>query len=288
MGRRYPIRGRGASSGLPTMRAMSFVEVTTPQPHVALVTLNRPERMNAMAFDVMIPFRDRLREIGSDNDVRVVVITGAGHGFCSGADLEDSGTIPNVVGLTAPTLALRAMELLDDVITTIRRLHQPVIAAINGPAIGGGFCLALSADIRIAADGAYFRAAGINNGLTAAELGISFLLPRSVGQSRASEIMLTGRDVSAEEAERIGLVSSVVSGDALLDTCYETAARIIGWSRPGIELTKRQLWNSLDASSLQTHMDAEGTAQLFVRITTQNFEESIRARREKRSPVFLD
>jgi len=286
--RPYPIPSRVASSGLPTMPAMSFVEVTTPQPHVALVTLNRPERMNAMAFDVMIPFRDRLREIGSDNDVRVVVITGAGHGFCSGADLEDSGTIPNVDGLTAPTLALRAMELLDDVITTIRRLHQPVIAAINGPAIGGGFCLALSADIRIAADSAYFRAAGINNGLTAAELGISFLLPRSVGQSRASEIMLTGRDVSAEEADRIGLVSSVVPGDALLTTCYEIAARIIGWSRPGIELTKRQLWNSLDASSLQTHMDAEGTAQLFVRITTQNFEESIRARREKRSPVFLD
>jgi enoyl-CoA hydratase len=280
--------GRAALSGLPTMPAMSFVEVTTPHPHVALVTLNRPERMNAMAFDVMIPFRDRLREIGYDNDVRVVVITGAGHGFCSGADLEDPGTIPNVEGLTLPTMALRSMELLDDVISTIRRLHQPVIAAINGPAIGGGFCLALSADIRIAAESAYFRAAGINNGLTAAELGISFLLPRSVGQSRASEIMLTGRDVSAEEADRIGLVSSVVTGDELLATCYETAARIIGWSRPGIELTKRQLWNSLDASSLQTHMDAEGTAQLFVRITTQNFEESIRARREKRPPVFLD
>jgi enoyl-CoA hydratase len=270
------------------MPSMSFVEVTTPHPHVALVTLNRPERMNAMAFDVMIPFRDRLREIGYDNDVRVVVITGAGKGFCSGADLEDPGTIPNVEGLTLPTMALRSMELLDDVITTIRRLHQPVIAAINGPAIGGGFCLTLSADIRIAAESAYFRAAGINNGLTAAELGISFLLPRTVGQSRASEIMLTGRDVSAEEAERIGLVSSVVKGDDLLATCYETADRIIGWSRPGIELTKRQLWNSLDASSLQTHMDAEGTAQLFIRITTENFQESIRARREKRPPVFRD
>jgi enoyl-CoA hydratase len=270
------------------MPSMAFVEVTTPHPHVALVTLNRPERMNAMAFDVMIPFRDRLREIGYDNDVRVVVITGAGKGFCSGADLEDAGTIPNVDGLTLPTMALRSMELLDEVITTIRRLHQPVIAAINGPAIGGGFCLTLSADIRIAAESAYFRAAGINNGLTAAELGISFLLPRAVGQSRASEIMLTGRDVSAEEADRIGLVSNVVKGEDLLATCYETADRIIGWSRPGIELTKRQLWNSLDASSLQTHMDAEGTAQLFVRITTENFQEAIKARREKRPPVFRD
>ena len=265
-------------SWLPTMPGMAFVEVTTPHPHVALVTLNRPERMNAMAFDVMIPLRDRLREIGYDNDVRVVVITGAGHGFCSGADLEDPGVIPNIDGLTLPTMALRSMELLDEVITTIRRLHQPVIAAVNGPAIGGGFCLALSADIRLAAESAFFRAAGINNGLTAAELGLSFLLPRAVGQSRAAEIMLTGRDVPATEAERIGLVSTVVGGEALLDSCYEMADRIIGWSRAGVELTKRQLWNSLDASSLQTHMDAEGTAQLFVRITTQNFEESVRAR----------
>jgi enoyl-CoA hydratase len=270
------------------MPGMPFVEVTRPHPHVALITLNRPERMNAMAFDVMIPLRDTLREVGYDNDIRVVVMTGAGRGFCSGADLEDPGTVPHVDGLTLPTIALRSMELLDEVILTIRRLHQPVIAAVNGPAIGGGFCLALSADIRIASEEAYFRAAGINNGLTAAELGISFLLPRTVGQSRASEIMLTGRDVDALEADRIGIVSQVVRGDALLSSCYETADRIIGWSRAGIELTKRQLWNSLDASSLQTHMDAEGVAQLFVRITTQNFEESVRARREGRPPVFLD
>jgi len=190
--------------------------------------------------------------------------------------------------LTLPTMALRSMELLDDVITTIRRLHQPIIAAVNGPAIGGGFCLALAADIRIAAERAYFRAAGINNGLSAAELGISYLLPRSIGQSRASEILLTGRDVMADEAERIGIVSAVVADSDLLTRCYEMADLIAGWSRAGIELTKRQLWNSLDASSLQTHMDAEGTAQLFVRITTKNFEESIRARREKRPPNFVD
>ena len=267
---------------------MSFVEVSAPHPHVAVITLNRPERMNAMAFDVMLPLRDTLRAIGDDNDIRVVVLTGAGTGFCSGADLEDPGSIPHTEGLTLPTLAMRSMELLDDVISTIRRLPQPVIAAVNGPAIGGGFCLALSADIRIAADDAYFRAAGINNGLTAAELGISFLLPRAIGHSRAAEIMLTGRDVSAEEADRIGLVSRVVGSGALLKTCTEVADRIIGWSRAGIELTKRQLWNSLDASSLQTHMDAEGMAQLFVRITTKNFEESVQARREGRAPVFID
>ncbi len=267
---------------------MSFTEITRPHPQVAVVTLNRPERMNAMAFDVMIPFRDALREVGNDNDARVVVITGAGRGFCSGADHENPGSMPNIDGLTLPTIALRSMEMLDDVITTIRRLHQPVIAAVNGAAIGGGFCLALAADIRIASEDAYFRAAGINNGLTAAELGLSYLLPRSVGQSRAAEIMLTGRDVDAGEADRVGLVSRVVPGDRLLPACFEMADRINGWSRAGVELTKRQLWNSLDASSLQSHMDAEGLSQLFVRITTRNFEESVAARKEGRTPEFKD
>jgi enoyl-CoA hydratase len=267
---------------------MSFVLVDRPRPHVTLITLNRPERMNAMAFDVMIPFRDALREIGDDNDVRVVIITGAGRGFCSGADHENPGTMPNMDGLTLPTIALRSMELLDDVISTMRRLHQPVIAAVNGAAIGGGFCLALAADIRIASNEAYFRAAGINNGLTAAELGLSFLLPRSVGHSRAAEIMLTGRDINASEADRIGLVSRVVPQAELLTACFELADRVNGWSRAGVELTKRQLWNSLDASSLQSHMDAEGTSQLFVRLTTRNFEESVAARKEGRRPDFKD
>jgi len=112
---------------------------------VALVTLDRPERMNAMAFDVMIPLRESLQALGRDNTVRVVVLTGAGHGFCSGADLEDPGALPNIEGLGLPTIALRSMELLDEVIRTLRRLHQPVIAAVNGAAIGGGFCLAMRA-----------------------------------------------------------------------------------------------------------------------------------------------
>ena len=267
---------------------MAFVLIDKPRPHVTLVTLNRPERMNAMAFDVMIPFREALEEISDDNDTRVVVITGAGHGFCSGADLEDSGHVPNIAGLTRPGIARRAMGILDDVILALRKMHQPVIGAINGAAIGGGFCLAVATDIRIASEAGYFRAAGINNGLTASELGISYLLPRAIGSSRAFDIMLTGRDVVATEAERIGLVSRVVPADRLLDACYEVAERIIGYSRVGVELTKRMLWSGLEASSLTAHMDHEGHAQLFVRMTTENFEEAIRARRDKRPPVFRD
>src|SRR5215218_7205326 len=211
---------------------MPFIEIEKPRPQVALVTLNRPERMNSMAFDVMIPLRDALEEVSLDNDTRVVVVTGA--------------------------------------------------------AIGGGFCLAVAADIRLAAEGAYFRAAGINNGLTSTELGISYLLPRAIGSSRAFEIMLSGRDVDAAEAERIGLVSRAVPGVQLLEQCYELADRIIGFSRVGVESTKRMLWSSLDAGSLHAQMDAEAHAQLYVRLTTENFEEAVRARREKRAPVFRD
>src|SRR3954471_5327512 len=179
------------------MRGMPFVLIDQPRPSVTRITLNRPERMNAMAFDVMIPLREALEEVSRDNGTRAIVLTGAGHGFCSGADLESPGRIPNLEGLTMPSIARRSMELLDDVIMAVRKAHQPVIGAINGPAIGGGFCLSLATDIRIASDTAYFRAAGINNGLTASELGISYLLPRAIGSSRAAEIMLTGRDVDA-------------------------------------------------------------------------------------------
>jgi enoyl-CoA hydratase len=265
-----------------------MVLVEHPRPHVALVTLNRPERMNSMAFDVMVPLKEVLENITYDNSVRVVVLTGAGKGFSSGADHKSAGSIPHVNDLTRPTYALRSMALLDDVILALRRLHQPVIAAVNGAAIGGGLCLALAADIRIAAHGAYFRAAGINNGLTASELGLSYLLPRAIGSSRAFEIMLTGRDIDAEEAERIGLVSRNVPDDKLLDTCFDMAERIAAFSRPGVELTKRTLWSGLDAASLEGHMQAEGLGQLFVRLLTGNFEEAVAARAEKRPPVFTD
>jgi enoyl-CoA hydratase len=265
-----------------------MVLVEHPRPHVALVTLNRPERMNSMAFDVMVPLKEVLENLTYDNAVRVVVLTGAGKGFSSGADHKSAGSVPHVQGLTRPTYALRSMQILDDVILALRRLHQPVIAAVNGAAIGGGLCLALAADIRVASHGAYFRAAGINNGLTASELGLSYLLPRAIGSSRAFEIMLTGRDIDAEEAERIGLVSRQVPDNQLLETCYDMAERIAAFSRPGVELTKRTLWSGLDAASLEGHMQAEGLGQLFVRLLTGNFEEAVAARAEKRPPVFTD
>ncbi|MCY4663372.1 MAG: enoyl-CoA hydratase-related protein, partial [Acidimicrobiaceae bacterium] len=135
-----------------------FVLVDHPRPDIALVTLNRPERMNAMAFDVMVPFADALRDVNNDNDVRAVVITGSGHGFCSGADMVSSGRVPYVEGLTRSTIAHRAADRLHEVIELIGNLHQPVIAAINGAAIGGGLCPGPACGHRTAAPQAPFPA----------------------------------------------------------------------------------------------------------------------------------
>ncbi len=267
---------------------MAFVEITRPKPDLAVVTLNRPDRMNAMAFDVMQPLKEELEKISFDSEIRVVILTGEGTAFCAGADLQDPGYLPVFDGHTMPTIARRALRVLDDVITTIRDMTQPVIAAINGPAIGGGFCLAMAADIRIASQSAYFRAAGINNGLTSAELGLSFLLPRAVGITRSNEIMLTGRDVNAEEAERIGILSKVTANDSLMDECIATADMILRHSHLGVEMSKKMLTSSIDAGSLHGHMHHEGISQLFVRMTTENFQEAIKARKEKRLPDFKD
>ena len=267
---------------------MSYVEVEDPRPHVRVIRLNRPERMNAMSFDVMVPFREAIDAAAADNEVAAIIVTGTGRGFCSGADLEDSSAPPNIAGLTLAGISIRAMEYLSDLVVAMRHADKVVIAAINGAAVGGGMCLSLGADIRIASRSAYFRAAGINNGLTATELGVSFLLPRAIGASRAFEILLSGRDVDAEEAERIGLVSRVVEDDDLLDACFGLAEQINAYSRVGVALTKQVLWSALEVGSLDAAINLENRTQLHMRLMTKNFEEAIIARREGRPPVFRD
>jgi enoyl-CoA hydratase len=267
---------------------MPYVVVEDPRPHIRVIRLNRPERMNAMSFDVMVPFREAIDAAAADNDVRAMIVTGAGRGFCSGADLEDTSAPPNIDGLTLSSIAIRAMEYLSDLVLALRDAPKVVIAAINGAAVGGGMCLSLGADIRVAGRSAYFRAAGINNGLTATELGVSYLLPRAIGASRAFEILLSGRDVDADEAERIGLVSRTVDDNALLDTCLDLAEQINAYSRVGVTLTKQVLWSALEVGSLEAAINLENRSQLHVRLTTRNFEEAILARREGRPPDFRD
>jgi enoyl-CoA hydratase len=267
---------------------LSTVRVEKPRPHTSVIVLNRPERMNSMAFELAVPLHEAIEEVAADNDTYTVILTGEGRGFCSGADVQDTEPPPNIEGLTLTRIATRAMRILSDLVPALRRMPQPVIGAINGAAIGGGMCLSLGTDIRVAAESAYFRAAGINNGLTATELGLSFLLPRAIGSSRAFEIMLSGREVTAAEAERIGLVSRTVPDAQLMETCLDLADQINGWSTQGVSLTKRMIWSGLEVGSLDAAIELESHTQLFVRMTTQNFEEAARARKQGRKPDFKD
>ena len=185
--------------------------------HVSVCTLNKPERLNSMSFPLVHALYDALDEIAEDNECWVVVLTGAGRGFCSGLDLHDRGVPPNSHDLSFSRLAMKSMSYMSDVVPAMRAIPQPIIAAINGPAYGGGMCLTLGADLRYASESAQFCSAGIINGLTSSELGATYLLPRAVGTSNAAELLLTGRKIDATEALRIGLVSKVLPDDALLD-----------------------------------------------------------------------
>jgi enoyl-CoA hydratase len=267
---------------------MSYVRIEKPRPHTSVIVMDRPERMNSMAFELVGPLHDAIQEVAEDNDTWCVVLTGRGRGFCSGADTQHTEPPPNIEGLTLSRIATRSMTILADLVPALRRMPQPVICAINGAAIGGGMCLSLGADVRIAAESAYFRAAGINNGLTATELGMSFLLPRAIGSSRAFEIMLSGRDVSAQEAAEIGLVSRCVPDSELMESALDLAEQINGWSTQGVQLTKRMIWSGLETGSLASAIELESHTQLFVRLTTQNFEEATLARKQDRKPDFKD
>ncbi len=266
---------------------MALVSVSTPIPHVRVVTLDNPSRLNSMSFALVGDLYDALAAVASDNDCRVVVLTGAGRAFCSGLELEHAGLPPGTADLGRHRMGLRAMEFMGGVVPAMRNMPQPVIAAIKGPAYGGGMCLSLGADIRLAGRSAVFCGAGITNGLTGCELGVSWLLPRAVGTSRSNEIILTGRKVDAEEAERIGLVSRVFDDDDVLGEAVDMAAGMCALSPLGLTLTKDTLWGSLEVGSLQTAVDLENRTQLLAGFTG-NLNEAAAAFKEKRRPVYTE
>jgi enoyl-CoA hydratase len=265
-----------------------LVVVTTPRPHVGLITLNKPDRLNSMSFGLVGALYEALEQVGADNDCWVAVLTGAGRGFCSGLDLEDMGSAPGLEGITRHRAGTRAMGYMSNVVPAMRAMPQPLIAAINGPAYGGGMCLTLGCDIRIASESAMFCGAGINNGLTGVELGISYLLPRAVGTAHAGEILLTGRQVTATEAERIGLVSRVTPDGKVVGIALDMAEDMVTRLSPfGMELTKQAIWSNIEAGSLRAAMDLEDRSQLLAG-HTGNLEEAITAFREKRPPRYTE
>jgi enoyl-CoA hydratase len=266
---------------------LETVIIEKPRRHISVIKLNRPHRLNAMSAELISDIVEAFRHVGDDNDTWVAVLTGEGRGFCSGLDLEDPGVIPGVEGMSLPRMAIHAIEHYAQVVPAMRAMPQPVIAAVNGAAYGGGLCLAVGADVRIAAASAVFNATGIVNGLTSTELGISFLLPRLIGSARSNDILLTGRRFDAAEAERIGLVSRVVDDGEVLNTALEIAEGMCQFSPFGLVMTKRVLWDNLEVPGLQAAIDVENRGQILLG-HTENLPECIRARKEKRKPVYTD
>jgi enoyl-CoA hydratase len=238
------------------------LELDRPHDGVVVVRLNRPARLNAINETMQTELRQAFADLAADRSVHAVVLTGSGRGFCAGIDMRDFG--PDVPEATAPALdRMHFQEKMAALAEAVRALPQPVIAAVNGPCVGAGLALCLAADIRICSTAASFGNAAILLGLSGAEMGMSYHLPRIVGTSVAADWMLTGRIVTAAEADRRGLVSELVDPDGLTDRAVELASIIAGLAPLGVRLTKRALQVNTDAPSLASALELENRNQVI-------------------------
>ena len=248
---------------------------------IAILTLNVPEKLNALTRNMQMSLPLAVDEIAKDDEVRVVIITGAGRGFCSGADVTAMGTRTDKPGEVSryERLQVTGWPQCD----VFPKLNKPVIAAINGPCAGGGFSLALSCDIRLASETAKFIVAQVARAL-APDWGMTHYLPLAIGLSRALELMFTAELIDAAEAERLGIVSRVVPPDELMKATQELATKIAQQPPISVELTKKMVWRSL-FDDLTRQLDLETWA---VRLCsqTEDHQEGVRAFFEKRPPQF--
>jgi enoyl-CoA hydratase len=249
---------------------------------IALLRLNRPERLNALTDEMVAGLAGLLDALARDSDLRVLIVTGEGRGFCAGFDLTLAEQAPLARQLGEAAAWTARQEAFAGLVTKLRALRAPVIAAVNGPASGAGLGLALACEIRFASSSAAFSAAFVKVGMSGCDIGVSWLLPRNVGMSRAFEMMLTGRMVGAEEAERIGLVSALVPAERLLDHALQTARTIAAHDPFAVWMTKRGGWANVEAASLQAAIELENRTQILVR-TTGQLSAAARARLERKN-----
>jgi enoyl-CoA hydratase/carnithine racemase len=245
---------------------------------IATITLNRPEKLNALNGELTQEVIRVCSEVGQDEDVRVVIITGAGRAFCSGADLSSSD-----FKVDSSAAGLKMMETATQIIMGIRNMPKPVIAAVNGPAVGGGCNLALACDIIIASEKARFIEPYVLRAVHP-DFGAIYLLPRLVGLAKANEIFFSGRAVDAGEADRIGLVSRVVPEDQLESVTGELAKNMAKCSPLIMSMTKASISQAAN-TDLLTALEREAAAQ-SIAFTTEDFQEAMAAFMEKREPVF--
>jgi enoyl-CoA hydratase len=267
---------------------MSLVEVSTIEPGVRLVEMVDRARYNALSAEMVSELVDAFTMLGKERGTRVIVLRGdpAGRGFCAGADLSGtSGPAPDTEGRSQVGLVHRFQEHIANLVLAVHEVRQPVISAVHGAAVGGGLALALASDVRVAAEGAFFAVQFVKVGLSACDVGTSYFLPRIVGAGRAMELMLTGRRFSAEEAERIGLLTRLVPVDGLLDAALDTARAITALSEYSVEFTKLGAWANLDATSLRQAMELENRTQVLGAMTG-NMAAATRAFREGGDPEW--
>lgn len=244
------------------------------------LTLNRPDRLNALDNRLIGRLNAYFGALSADSPTRAIVLRGAGRAFCAGLDLEDLQS-DEIVSSEA---LLRRQKSISGLILTMRRVPQPIISLVHGAACGGGFALALASDIRIAGKSARMNAAFIKLGLSGCDVGVSYLLPRLVGASIASELLLTGNFIHADRALATGLVSSVVEDDALADAARPFVAAMMATSPLGLRMTKECLRMSIDAPSLDSAIEMEDRTQVICAMGG-NLVEGVAAFRQKREPA---
>ncbi|TFG22071.1 MAG: enoyl-CoA hydratase/isomerase family protein [Promethearchaeota archaeon] len=279
------------------MKDYKSIKVEEREDGISILIFNRPESLNAINFELTHEMIDYLKNLENNLAIRVVILTGEGRGFSSGLDLKESQIILKPAKkipeeypeyLMAKDKIKRnilAQKKLSEVMILLRKIPQPVIAAVNGVAYGGGLGFALASDIRIAGESAKFCNAFINIGVSGADMGSSYWLPRLIGFSRAAEFMYTGRAMDAQEADKIGLVSRVVADNKLLEEAIVLAQQIIGKSPMGVRFTKDALNANVDAQSLESAIKLENRSQVIC-LNTKDLLEGVFSVLEKRKPNY--
>ena len=281
------------------MKEYKTIKVEEREDGISIITFNRPDSLNAISFELTDEMLDYLKSIENNLAIRVLILTGEGRGFSSGLDLKESQIVLKPLKkipvefhrfeylLTKDKIkrSILAQKLLSEVMLRLRKIPQPVIAAVNGVAYGGGLGFALAADIRLAGESAKFCNAFINIGVSGADMGSSYWLPRLIGFSRAAEFMYTGRVMDAKEADKIGLVTRVVADENLLEEATDLAKQILSKSPMGIRFTKDALNANIDAQSLDVAIKLENRSQVIC-ISTKDMLEGVFSVLEKREPNY--
>lgn len=265
-------------------KAPVTLRIDRPEPGIVQLTLARPEALNSLDETLMAELYAVADELTESESDRVVVLTGEGKAFCAGQDIKNYG--PSMPTLDdGPAAALSFQQYMSRIVVRLRELPQPVIAAVNGVAVGGGLALACACDIRLAAPESRFGTGAVRLGLSGCEMGLSYHLPRLIGTGNAAEWMFTGRLIGAAEAERAGLVNRLVSAPELVDAALEVARSIVANSPVGVRLTKWVMWANVDETELVRAIDREDRTQVIT-FGTKDAAEAQAALAERRPPRF--